>query len=58
MTLLSYTKKGRDSWSVSDYRILFKDILTFLGLDHRDDSLIMLYFIVIGTSTPKIRSIG
>ena len=39
------------------YRILLKDILTFLGLDYRDASFITLYLIVIGISTPKIRSI-
>ena len=39
------------------YKILFKDILTFLGLDYRDASLIIVYLIVIGISTPKIRSI-
>ena len=37
------------------YRILFKDILTFLGLDYRDASLVIVYHIVIGISTPKIR---
>ena len=31
------------------YRIMFKDILTFLGLDYRDASLITLYFVVLGT---------
>ena len=36
-------------------RIMFKDILTFLGLDYRDDSLITLYFVVLGNSIPKIR---
>ena len=40
------------------YRILFKDILTFLILDYRDASLIILYLIVIGISNKKIRSIG
>ena len=40
------------------YGILFKDILTFLGLDHRDVSLITLYFVVLGFSISKIRSIG
>ena len=30
------------------YRILFTDILTFLGLDYRDASLIILY-VVLGT---------
>ena len=40
------------------YRILFKDILTFLGLDYRDASLIILYLILIGISNPKIRPIG
>ena len=38
------------------YRILLKDILTFLGLDYRDASLKILYLIVIGISNPKIRS--
>ena len=40
------------------YRILFKDILTFLILDYRDASLIILNLIVIGISNKKIRSIG
>ena len=35
------------------YRILFKDILTFLRLDYRDSSLITLYLVVIGISIPK-----
>ena len=35
------------------YRILFKDILTFLILDYRDASLIILYLIVIGISNQK-----
>ena len=40
------------------YRIPFKDILTFLGLDYRDVSLKILYLIVIVISLPKIRSFG
>ena len=40
------------------YRVLFKDILTFAGFDYRDASLIIMYLIVIGISTSKIRSIG
>ena len=39
------------------YRIMFKDILTFLGFDYRDPPLITLYFVVLGISMPKIRSI-
>ena len=35
--------------------ILFKDILTFLGLDFRDASRITLYLDVIGISIPKLR---
>ena len=36
------------------YMILFKDILTLLGLDYRDASLITLYLVVIiGISIPK-----
>ena len=35
------------------YRILFKDILTFLILDYRDATLIILYLIVIGISNKK-----
>ena len=35
---------------------MFKDILTFFGLDYRDASLIILYIFVIGISTPKLRS--
>ena len=41
---------------LNKYRILFRDILTFLGLAYRDASLEILYLIVIGISTPKIRS--
>ena len=36
------------------YRILFKDILTFLELEYRDASLITLYFVVPEFSIPKI----
>ena len=39
------------------YRIMFEDILTLLGLDYRDASLIKLYFVVLGISISKIRSI-
>ena len=35
------------------YRIMFKDILTFLGLDYRNASLITLYFVVPGIIIPK-----
>ncbi len=34
------------------------DILTFLGLEYRDASLITLLFVVLGISIPKIRPIG
>ena len=37
------------------YIILFKEILTILGLDYRDASLITLYLVVIGSSIKKIR---
>ena len=37
------------------YRILFKDILTFLGLDYRVVPLITLCLVVIGIRTPKIK---
>ena len=30
------------------YRILFKSVLKFLGLDHRDDTISKSYLIVIG----------
>ena len=40
------------------YRIMFKDILTFSGLDYRDAPLLILYFVVLGISIPKIRPIG
>ena len=33
--------------------LLFKDILTFLGLDYRDASLITLYLIELGISIKK-----
>ena len=32
---------------------MFKDILSFLGLDYRVASLITLYFVVLGISIPK-----
>ena len=32
------------------FRILFKDILTFLGLDYIDASFIILYLFVLGVS--------
>ena len=37
------------------YRILFKDILTNLGLDYRDASHVLLYLIVPGISIIKIK---
>ncbi len=37
------------------YMIMFKEILTFLGLDYRANSLITLYLVVIGISIQKIR---
>ena len=35
------------------YRILFKEIITFLGLVYRDAMLMTLYLIVIGISIVK-----
>ena len=35
-----------------NYRIMFKDILTFLGFDYSDASLIALYFVVLRISIP------
>ena len=40
------------------YSILFKGIPSFIGVDYRDASLIILYLVEIGTSMPKIRRIG
>ena len=40
------------------YLVLFKEILTFLGLDYRYASLTTMYFVVLGISIPKIRLIG
>ena len=37
---------------------MFKDILTCLGLDYRDASIIILYFVVPVISIPKIWLIG
>ena len=37
------------------YMIVFKDILTFLGLEYRDASLITLYLVVIVISIQRIR---
>ena len=34
---------------------MFMDILTFLGLDYRDATLILLYFVFLGISIQKIR---
>ena len=39
------------------YRVMLKDILTFLGLDDRDALLKTLYIVVLGISIPIIRSI-
>ena len=39
------------------YRIMSKDILTFLGLDYRVASLIILNFVVLRINIPKIRLI-
>ncbi len=39
------------------YRLMLKDILTFLRLDYRDAPLITFYFVPLGFSMPKIRSI-
>ena len=36
------------------YRIMFKNIFTFLGLDYRDALLKTLYFVVLGISIRKI----
>ena len=33
--------------------ILFKDILTYLGLDYEDASIIRLYLVVIGMGIQK-----
>ena len=38
------------------YRLLFKDILTFVGLDYRDGLLITLYLDVIGITLKKKRN--
>ena len=45
------------------YRILFKDILKFLGLDYWEASLIILYYVVLGlcgnderVATPTLKS--
>ena len=36
---------------------MFMDILTYLGLDYRVASLIILIFVVPGINIPKIKSI-
>ena len=38
------------------YRIMFADILTFLGFDYRDASIIILYLVVIGIVVTGIKS--
>ena len=40
------------------YRMPFKDILTFLGTNYRDASLITLFFVFLGISNPNTRPIG
>ena len=40
------------------YRIMCKDIPTFLDLDYGGASLIILYLVVLGISIQKIRTIG
>ena len=40
------------------YRKMFKDIITFLGLDYRDALLITLFFVVLVISITKIKQIG
>ncbi len=37
-----------------EYRILFMDILTFLGLDYKEASVIPFYYVVLGITIPKI----
>ncbi len=37
---------------------MFKDKLTFLGLDYRDAWLLTVYFVDLGISIPKIGLIG
>ncbi len=39
------------------YRIMFKDIIPFLGLEYKYALLITMNFVVLGISIPKIRSI-
>ena len=41
---------SQDSIRIQD---TFKEILTFLGLDYRDASLITMYFVVLGISIKK-----
>ncbi len=41
-----------------EYMILFKDSLTFLELDYSDDSLTILYLIVLGIMILNIKWIG
>ena len=48
---------GKFVEKVRNYSIMFKDIMTFLGLNYRDTSLKILYFVVLAISIPKIRSI-
>ena len=36
---------------------MYKEILTLLGLDYKDDPIIKLYFVVLGIGLQKIRSI-
>ena len=52
----SRTKENyKSAEKMLNYRILFKDILTCLGLDYRDASLITIYLDEKGIFIPKIR---
>ena len=54
--ILSLNKIGSKFVSkLLNYRIVFKDMLTFLGFDYRVALLITLCLIVIGMSISKIR---
>ena len=52
LSLLNIHKSEQTTLTLKK-KILFKDILTFIGLDFRYASLITLYLVAIGISIPK-----
>ena len=57
MTILIFIfrfKKNKDDY-IYKYRILFKNILTFLGLEYSDVLVKIMYLVVLGIIVLKIK---